>query len=307
MSVLTDKLKDQIAWVLVFICPAFFASNMLMAKGMAGIFPPLAMAFFRWFFVGLIVVIALFLLRSAPLVQWRAEWRQILFLSSLGMGLCGGPVYLAGELTTATNIGLIYSAAPLLIALLAFVFFKETLNAVQITGMVMGLLGVLMIIIKADLSLLANLTFNQGDLLIVMATTAFAVYSLGLKYSQTSLTQIQRFGAMALGGALWHAPFVFYEWTSRGHWPEITSVIIGALLVLVFSASLGAYLSYSFIVSRLGATIAGSTLYLSPIYAASLAMLLLGETISDYHIIGGALILPGLWCVSQRTKPASKT
>ena len=83
MSVLTDKLKDQIAWVLVFICPAFFASNMLMAKGMAGVFPPLAMAFFRWFFVGLIVVIALFLLRSAPLVQWRLEWRQILFLSSL--------------------------------------------------------------------------------------------------------------------------------------------------------------------------------------------------------------------------------
>jgi len=307
MSVISDKLKDQIAWILVFICPAFFASNMLIARGMAGIFPPLAMAFFRWFFVGLIVVIALCLLRSAPLIHWRREWRQILFLSSLGMGLCGGPVYLAGELTTATNIGLIYSAAPLLIALLAFLFFKETLNAVQMTGMVMGLMGVLIIIIKADLAVLAHLTFNQGDLLIVMATMAFSVYSLGLKYSQTSLTQIQRFGAMALGGALWHAPFVIYEWTSRGAWPEFTSVIVSALLVLVFSASLGAYLSYSFIVSRLGATIAGSTLYLSPIYAASLAMLLLGETISDYHIIGGALILPGLWCVSQRTKPTKDT
>ena len=306
MSVITQKVKDQIAWALVLICPAFFASNMLIARGMAGVFPPLAMAFFRWFFVGLIVVIALSLWRSAPWAIWRKEWRQILFLSSLGMGLCGGPVYLAGELTTATNIGLIYSAAPLLIALLAFVFFQEKLNFVQIIGMVMGLIGVLVIIVKADFALLARLSFNKGDLLIVMATMAFSVYSLGLKYSQTSLTQIQRFGAMALGGGLWHAPFVMQEWASLGGWPDITMVIIGALLVLVFSASLGAYLSYSFIVSRLGATIAGSTLYLSPIYAASLAMLLLDERLADYHIIGGALILPGLWFVSKRTKPTSK-
>lgn len=87
----------------------------------------------------------------------------------------------------------------------------------------------------------------------------------------------------------------------RGPLPEITSVILGALFILVFVASLGAYLSYSFIVSRLGATIAGSTLYLSPVYAAALAMILLGERLTDYHLIGGALILPGLWFVSKRS------
>ena len=299
---LTDKTKDSIAWLFVLICPAFFSSNMLIARGMSGIFPPIAMAFSRWFLVGLVVFLALAIMRSIAFETLRKEWRQILFLASLGMGLCGGPVYMAGELTTATNIGLIYSAAPLLIALFAYFAFNERLNKLQLTGMIMGLLGVIAIIIKADISLLTNLVFNRGDLLIVLATTSFAVYSLGLKYIKTSLTQIQRFGAMSLGGAICHAPFVMAEIAHRGPWPDITWVIIGALTVLVFSASLGAYLSYGYIVSRLGATIAGSTLYLSPVYAAALAVILLGEQIFHYHIIGGAMILPGLWLVSMRTK-----
>ena len=88
----------------------------------------------------------------------------------------------------------------------------------------------------------------------------------------------------------------------RGPWPELGATIWGAVFLLVFSASLGAYLSYGFIVSRLGATIAGATLYLAPIYAAGLAIMLLGERLETFHLIGGALILPGLWLVSQRRK-----
>ena len=295
-------MKDQIAWVLVLICPAFFASNLLIARAMNGIFPPLSLAFARWFFVGLLVFAALAAMRQIQWAQLRQEWRAIMFLAALGMGICGGPVYLGGELTTAMNIGLIYSAAPLLIALLAFLRFGERLSGKQILGMVMGLGGVAIIMTQADAARLTSLQFNKGDLWIVLATTSFAIYSLGLKYSPTKLSQIQRFGAMSLGGALWHLPFVIGEVALRGPWPELTGTIWGAIGVLVFSASLGAYLSYGFIVSRLGATIAGATLYLAPIYAAGLAITLLNEQLAAFHIIGGALILPGLWLVSQRLK-----
>ena len=302
MAIFSDLIKDKIAWAFVVICPAFFASNMLIARGMNGVFPPLSMAFSRWFFVGLLILATLAMLGRLPVAKLRSEFKQIMLLASLGMGLCGGPVYLAGELTTATNIGLIYSAAPLLIALMAFLRFGERLSAWQMLGMVLGLAGVTVIMVEADISRLATLRFNKGDLWIVLATASFAIYSLGLKYIPTSLSQIERFGAMALGGALWHLPFVLGEIALRGPWPELTSVIWGALFVLVFMASLGAYLTYGFIVSRLGATIAGTTLYLSPVYAAGLAMILLDERLYAYHLIGGAMILPGLWLVSQRAK-----
>ena len=291
--------KIKLAWFLVFICPAFFASNMIVARGISGHFPPLSLAFLRWLLVGLVIMVSLQALRRLNLQLIRQEIRSILFLASLGMGLCGGPVYLAGELTTATNIGLIYSSAPLLMAIMAFFIFKESLSLNQSLGLFLGLIGVLIILIRADFNLLTRLQFNLGDLWIVLATFSFSIYSLGIKHLKSQLSQVQRFGAMALGGALWHLPFVIMETIAQGPWPEFTPTIILALVVVVFFASIGAYLSYGFIVVHLGTAIAGTTLYLSPIYAAVLAAILLQEAIMPYHWVGGALILPGLWLVSS--------
>jgi drug/metabolite transporter (DMT)-like permease len=41
-------------------------------------------------------------------------------------------------------------------------------------------------------------------------------------------------------------------------------------------------------------------LYISPIYSTVLAVMLLGETIANYHLVGIALILPGLWLANLR-------
>ena len=56
MPNLSDRVKDQIAWAMVIISPAMFSSNMIMSRGMAGVFPPISMAFSRWLFVGLLGV-----------------------------------------------------------------------------------------------------------------------------------------------------------------------------------------------------------------------------------------------------------
>ncbi|MCE2518158.1 MAG: EamA family transporter, partial [Alphaproteobacteria bacterium] len=240
MPFLTDHRKDQMAWAMVLVCPGLFVSNMLVARGMSGVFPPLAMAFSRWLMVGILITAALLMMRRLDWSIVRAEKLQLLFLASLGMGLCGGPVYLAGELTTATNIGLIYSAAPILIALIAMIALGEKLGVVQGAGLVLGLVGVVTIMTKADLGVLARLEFNKGDLWVVLATISFSVYSLGLKHFKTRLSQIQRFGMMALGGAIWHAPFVLAEITTRGPWPAITIEILAALGVLILLSSIGA-------------------------------------------------------------------
>ena len=304
MPIFTESTKDKLAWTLVLLCPSFFSSNMIIARGMAGHFPPLSMAFIRWFFVGIFIIGCLALLRKYQWKTLKSEWLSILFLASLGMGICGGPVYIAAEVTTATNIGLIYSTAPLLIALISYALFKERLNKTQSLGLFMGFFGVLVILFKADIQNLTTLRFNTGDLIIVLTTVSFAIYSLGLKYIKSNLSQIERFGAMAFGGALWHLPFVIWELGAQATLPEVTLSMIGAFFVLVFVASIGAYLSYGYIVTRLGATAAGATLYLAPIYAAILAVIILDEQIMLHHLMGAILILPGLWLISRKNSKA---
>lgn len=93
------------------------------------------------------------------------------------MGLCGAAIYLAGTLATTTNIGLIYAVCPLIILMLSVYVFSASIKLGQLAGLV----GVLIIIIKGDVSVITGLQFNGGDLLVVMETLAFAVYSVGLK------------------------------------------------------------------------------------------------------------------------------
>ena len=58
MPILTETTKDKLAWGCSTL-PSFFSSNMIIARGMAGQFPPLSMAFIRWFFVGIFIIDAL--------------------------------------------------------------------------------------------------------------------------------------------------------------------------------------------------------------------------------------------------------
>jgi drug/metabolite transporter (DMT)-like permease len=96
---------------------------MITARAMAGIFPPAAMGLTRWGLVALFLAIILFPHVRQHAAGIRSEWLSLAILGGLGMGLCGAPIYLAGTLTTATNIGLIYAVCPLIILMLSAYFF----------------------------------------------------------------------------------------------------------------------------------------------------------------------------------------
>ena len=108
-----------------------------------------------------------------------------------------------------------------------------------------------------------------------------------------------RFAACAAAGALWHLPFLGYELVVQNQTVTFSSDVLAAIMVLVFISSIGAYLSYGYIVARLGAARAGAVLYIVPVYNAVFAILLLGEVLSAYHLIGLSLILPGLWLANR--------
>ena len=170
---------------------------MITARAMAGIFSPAAMGLTRWGLVALFLAIILFPHVRQHAAGIRSEWLSLAILGGLGMGLCGAPIYLAGTLTTATNIGLIYTVCPLIILMLSAYVFSASIKLGQLAGLTAGLVGVLIIIIKGNVSVITGLQFNGGDLLVVMGTLAFAVYSVGLKQVKTTLPHCS-------GSVSWH-------------------------------------------------------------------------------------------------------
>jgi drug/metabolite transporter (DMT)-like permease len=89
--------------------------------------------------------------------------------------------------------------------------FSAPIKLAQLAGLTAGLVGVLIIIIKGDVSVINGLQFNGGDFLVVKGTLAFAVYLVGLKQVKTILPPLLRLGVMAFFGAICHLPFVAYE------------------------------------------------------------------------------------------------
>jgi drug/metabolite transporter (DMT)-like permease len=292
--------EERLAYALMAVSPALFASNMLVARATADLIPPVALAFGRWTFA------ALLLLPFAARPLWRAraairrELADLLVLGVLGMVICGAVVYVGAATTTATNIGLIYAASPVFIIILARVFYREAMSRLQVFGVALSLAGVVAIIARGDPGVLLGLRFTTGDLYILAAAFSWAVYNIWLQHRPSTLAATPRFAAITIAGVATLLPFLVIEARFFAV-PRLDTVTLGAMLFLAIVPGLGAYQTYAFVQRRLGANRASLLMYLVPVYNAALAWMLLGEQLRLYHFIGAAMVLPGIYLATRRT------
>ena len=298
------------ALVMLFIVPALFGTNMLVARAVAGDIPPVAFAFWRW-----ALVFAL-LAPWAGRPLWRQrhavlrEWRDLLPLGIFGMGICGAFVYIGAETTTATNIGLIYGASPILIVVLTAIGGHERLTGAQTAGIAASLVGVLVLIFRGDPAALLAVRLVPGDLWIACASAAWAGYAVILRYRPSALDPTTRFAAIILYGVAVLLPFTIAE-ALTGSLPTLGlsgagAMTLGAIALVAIVPGIGAYQGYARIQRALGAGTTSLVLYLTPLYTALLAWLLLGESLRPYHLVGAALILPGIWLTTRRQARAKR-
>ena len=217
----------------------------------------------------------------------------------MGCGVCGAFPFLAGQTSTVTNMGIIYTSSPIFIILISSIFFNEKINFTKIIGLVACLIGVFAIIIKGDLDLLVNLTFTIGDLWMLAAAIGWALYSIYLFYWKTELEIFQRFTLIALFGVISLLPFyigeeIFFEKTLFNY---------DFLLWVVFAAvcpGIIAFTLYTMAQKKLGASITGFTLYIFTVYSAIYGYLFFSEQLEYYHYIGTILVFSGVYIVKKK-------
>ena len=156
------------------------ASNLIVARGGVEFVPPISLAFWRWTLVFLILLPFTYITLKKNFKIIKKEYKRLFFLGSMGCGVCGAFPFLAGETTTVTNMGIIYTSSPVFIILISYFFFHEKINFTKIIGLIACLIGVFTIIIKGDLNLLINLQFTIGDLWMLAAAIAVSYTHLTL-------------------------------------------------------------------------------------------------------------------------------
>jgi drug/metabolite transporter (DMT)-like permease len=289
----------RLAQALIFVAPALWSVNYLVARWAPGVIAPHALALGRWCLAALIL--GAFCHRE--LVAQRGaivkEWRQLLVLGALGMWICGAFVYIGGRSTTAINIGLVYAGTPVLIVLASALFLRERVGALQALGVALGLAGVLHVVLRGDWQALAQMRVNAGDAWIAGAVVSWTAYSLLLRAWPSSFSPLARLTLIAGFGIAVLIPFTLAEaawWLSS----ELSWKSVGIVLAAALFPGAAAYGAYSYMQRALGVARASVVQYLGPLYSAVIAWAVLGERIEVFHGVGALLILPGIWLSTRR-------
>jgi drug/metabolite transporter (DMT)-like permease len=221
------------------------------------------------------------------------EWRIVLIAGLAGGGPHLAMQWLALHYTTATSATLMVSTAPIFILLLASAFLHERIVGRQWIGIAVSFTGIAVIASAGDLSALATLRLNRGDLLAVASMFFFAAYTVALKRRRDALSITQFLLVISCIGAVALAPWVAWE---LAHDARATLSRNGILAFLYsgLGSFLLAYLGWSYAVPRVGAGRAGAWMHLMPAFAVVLATIFLGEYPRWFHFAGIALIIAGV-------------
>ena len=294
----TAEARLRWALALIYITPALWVVNYLVARTAPGVIEPHLLALLRWLFA--CVLFAL----PARQALWQhrhqilADWRHYLVLGAFGMWICGAWVYIGGQTTSALNIALIYAVSPVLIVAASALWLRERIRPLQMLGVTLALAGMLHVVLKGQWNALAGVQFVPGDGWIVGAMLSWTVYSVLLKKWPSPLEPGARLAVISLAGVLVLLPFTVWEaW--HNPLPVLTWPGLGLSLAAALFPGFGAYYAYAVIQRTLGAAKVSVVLYLGPIYTAVIAWLVLGEPLHVFHAIGMALVLPGIYLVTR--------
>ncbi|QND44265.1 DMT family transporter (plasmid) [Rhizobium lusitanum] len=250
---------------------------------------PVHIAFLRW-------LIAFLILTPFVLPSFLAERRKIYpnlprlaVLGLLGMVIYQSLAYFAAPFTTATNIGLLNATIPIFSIIVETAIFRRSPSLKAILGCVIAFCGVIVLVSRGNLSGLYGLHINFGDFLILLSCLSYATYSVLI-------------GKTARDISPWHSLYAQIGFAVGFLLPGFMMSdalhlnLKGAYIILYVGIPASILAPYFWMqgVRHLGSSRTSAFLNVVPITTLLAAVVLLGEPLAAFQIIGGLLALAGV-------------
>jgi drug/metabolite transporter (DMT)-like permease len=218
-------------------------------------------------------------------------------LALLGLGVLGNGVYqfffVEGIAhTRASDTALVVAATPAFIAIIGRVRGVERVNLRGAIGIALSLVGIGLVVLSTAESSDARSSLT-GDLLVLVGSMAWAVYTVLLKPYTERVSGLQLSALTMTGGALTllviAAPAI-----AHAPWSSVTAIGWSALVYSGVFALVIAYYFWYHGVRVLGPTRTAMYSNLQPVIAVLMAWVLLHETPTPWQILGAVSIMSGL-------------
>lgn len=294
-------------YIILLLVPLFWGGAFATTKHVVTELPPLTASALRFMTAGLLM-----LLWSI----WRKElnWpliRQNLF-PLLAVGATGVFLYnyffaTGLQYTSAITGSLIIVVNPVFTACIASLFMGESRDWRVLIGVILSFIGVSFVVCKGDFSILTQMSIGTGEKYLFGAVASWVAYTLMIKkVTRTMGASVVTSVSTILGAVMLLVSSILLE----EQWDKALSLstqTILELLYLAIFATVIAFVLFIWGIQRIGATKASAYINLMPINALWIAVLMYGETISAYHLIGMSLTIAGVFMTTQgKTKISSQ-
>jgi drug/metabolite transporter (DMT)-like permease len=291
--------KKLIPFLEALFAVIVWGASFIATKIAVGQISPTSVVWLR-FAMGIPILLFAVVMRKQFAFPKGSEWLYFALLGFLGISFHQWLQSNGLKTAQATTTAWIVSTSPAFIAILGWMILKEKLNLVQSLGIALAMVGVLAVVSKGDLSTLAIGKFGSyGDFLILISAVNWAVFSIlsrrGLKHHPSTMMTLW---VMTIGWLITSVAF----FTNKGYveFPQLDLRGWMSMIFLgIFTTGL-AYIAWFDALGQLPAAQTGAFLFVEPLTSMVVAAIILNEQITLVSVLGGAVILIGIWMVNKQ-------
>lgn len=234
-----------------------------------------------------------FLRQSKKAKQALFRWWYLPLLGGIFTALDHGTWSTAINLTQVGNATLFNNLAPLWVALVAVLLWKEKLGKWFWLGLALTLSGATVVL---GTNLFLRPQFSSGDGLAVLSSLFYALYFLNTQRSRQFLSTLSYIWSVSLVcGLLLLFTSILLGLPVSGFSNGTYLAFLGAGLI---SQVIG-YFSIGFALGHLPASIVSPTMITQPVITAIMAIPLAGEALLSGQWIGGLVTLFGIFLINR--------
>jgi len=293
--------KNYLAYILLILATLFWSGNFIVGK-FATLFqiPPLTLNVFRWISVWFILIPFTYkeIYNNLPII--KKNWLVISFMGIITISTFNSVVYFALNYTQVINAVLVLAAIPAATIVLSSLMNIEKTNISQLLGLLLSIIGIGTIISNGDIQRIISLSFNKGDLWMLVCVLTWALYSTLLKKNRFKFSQFSLIQLMVSVGILFLIPQFFYE-KSIGLELNFNKAFFLILFYVVMFPAIAAYYCWQKGIEIIGPNRASMFIQLMPLFSAVMAIIIFNEKFEIYHFGGAVFILTGIYLSNRKT------
>ena len=292
--------KNTLAYTLLVAATFVWSANFIVGK-LSTLFqvPPLSLNFYRWFIVWFVILPFTYKEISTKFFVIKENIGLFIILGITGISVFNSVVYFALNYTQVINAVLMISVIPVIVIFLSSILKIEKFNLFQLLGLVVSLTGVLIIISKADLNKILSLSFNKGDIWMLVAVFSWALYSTLLKKRKLPFTHLSLLQIFITIGLVFLVPQYLGEHFT-GKEINFNKAFFLILAFVVIFPSVFAFYAWQKAIELIGPNRSSIFLHLMPLFGAIMAIIIFKQKFEMYHFIGAGFIVSGIYLSNQK-------